>query len=312
VAHDGLRRPPVVGALRLRGVALIGDVGRCLTFVGLTTVIGAVAFYYGTLGRAAVGDTSALAGRAARLGAWAALVILIGSWLRVWAQYTSLVDPTMTAAESRGFFGAMVLHTQWGRMWIASVGLGLLAWVAFARRSWPTSLVIALALGVTPALAGHAMSDSSYPAVSIMADAIHVVAASAWLGTLFVIALTAILPRDSTPQTLLALVTAFSPIALASATTLAITGLYAAVIHLGSWSAVFASAYGRTLCVKLVLVAGVAAVGFYNWRYATPRCAAGDESAFRHSARAELVLGASVLLVTAILVATDLPMSMAT
>jgi putative copper export protein len=312
VADDRHRRPPRFRTLRLRGVALsggtvLGDIGRWLTFIGLTTVIGAVAFYYGTLSRAAVTDKDALALRAARLGALAALLILIGAVVRICDQYANLVDPTATAEESRAFFVAMTLHTQWGRIWSASVILAGLAWLAFTRNAWRVILVIAAALATTPSLAGHAMGDDAHKLLTIAADAIHVTAASCWLGTLFVFALVVILPRNAG---ILALVRAFSPVALISASTLALTGLWAAYVHVGTWSAVLGSSYGRTLCIKLVLVAAVASVGAYNWRWATPKLVAGHQHALRNSARAELLLGALVLLVTAILVATPLPMEM--
>jgi putative copper export protein len=285
----------------------VGDVGRWLTFVGLTTVIGAVAFFFGTLGRAEVSDKDVLAGRAARLGACASLVLLVGAALRAWDQYWSLVDPTSTLDEKWQFVGAMMLHTQWGRIWIASLVLALIAWVGFRKRAWHLMIVVALALAATPSLAGHAMGDKAHPIVTIAADWIHVTAASTWLGTLFVMALVVILPRHGG---MLPCVRAFSPTALVSASTLAVTGLWAAYVHIGSWSAVLGSSYGRTLCVKLLCVAAVAAVGGYNWRWATPKLVGGDGHALKNSARAELVLGALVLLVTAILVATPLPMEM--
>ena len=307
MADDRHRWASRVGTLRLRGVPLIGDAGRWLTFVGLTTVIGAVAFFFGTLSRAKVTDKDALARSAARLGAWAALLSLVGAALRAWDQYWSLVDPTATADEKLAFVGAMLLHTQWGRIWIASVVLSGAAWLAFTRNAWRPMLVVAAALSVTPSLAGHAMGDDSHRVITIAVDALHVAAASCWLGTLFVLALVVILPRK---YAVLPCIRAFSPVALTSASTLAITGLWAAYVHVGTWSAVLGSTYGRTLCIKLALVAAVAAVGAYNWRWATPKLVAGDEHALRNSARAELILGALVLLATAILVATPLPMEM--
>lgn len=270
-------------------------------------MIGAVAFYFGTLSRAGVTDKDTLALRAARLGAWAALLILVGAVIRGWDQYWSLVDPTATADEKWAFVGAMMLHTQWGRIWIASVVLAVLAWIAFKRNAWRVLVIIAAALAATPSLAGHAMGDKAHPILTIAADAIHVAAASCWLGTLFVLALVVVLPRNAG---MLKLVRAFSPIALTSASTLAVTGLWAAYVHIGSWSAVLGSTYGRTVCIKLLIVAAVASIGAYNWRWATPKLVAGDQNALRNSARAELILGALVLVVTAILVATPLPMEM--
>lgn len=312
MADDRDRRASGVREIRLRGVTLsggtlLGDIGRWLTFLGLTTVIGAVAFYYGTLGRAGVTDKDALALRAARLGAYASVLLLVGAGIRAWDQYWNLVDPTATASEQWQFVPAMMLHTQWGRIWIASVVLAIAAWIAFANRAWRVMIVIALALATTPSLAGHAMGDKAHPIVTLVADALHVTAASAWLGTLFVMALVVVLPRHGGT---LRCVRAFSPTALISASTLAITGLWAAYVHIGSWAAVLGSSYGRTLCVKLALVACVAAVGAYNWRWATPKLVAGHRHALENSARAELVFGVLVLLATAILVATPLPMEM--
>jgi putative copper export protein len=289
------------------GVTLIGVAGRWLTFTGLTTVIGAVAFFFGTLSRAEVPDKDGLARSAARLGAWAAVLLLVGSCLRAWDQYWTLIDPTATAEEKSAFVGAMLLHTQWGRIWMATALLSGVAWVAFTRNAWRTMVIVAIGLAVTPSLAGHAMGDEAHHVTTIALDALHVASASSWLGTLFVLALVVILPRK---DCMLPCVRAFSPVALVSATTLAVTGLWAAYVHVGTWSAVLGSTYGRTLCIKLALVAAVAAVGAYNWQWATPKLVAGDPHALRNSARAEVILGALVLLTTAILVATPLPMEM--
>jgi len=232
------------------------------------------------------------------------VLLLFGAQLREWYQYSSLVDPTSTAEEKHALLGGMLFHTQWGRIWIASTVLSAAAGIAFVRNAWRVILVIAAALAITPALAGHAMGDDAHRVVTIAADALHVASASTWLGTLFVFALVVILPRH---DAVLACVRAFSPVALISASTLAITGLWASYVHVGTWSAVLGSPYGRTLCIKRALAAAVAAVGAYNWRWATPKLVAGHQHALRNSARAELILGALVLLATAILVATPEP-----
>lgn len=250
------------------------------------------------------------------LGAWAATLLALGAGVRLWAQYTALSDPGQSADEARDLFGAMVLRTQWGRVWTLSVVLIVVAYFAFsrarlgARPAWLVAAASTIALALTPALSGHATGDSPSVPLTIVADMLHVLGAGAWLGTLFVLALTAIVPlrASAAPATdLAALVRAFSPIALLSATTLSLTGLYAAWIHLGSIGAVFSSRYGTVLLIKLAFVAGVAACGAYNWRLGTPRLVAGDEAALRHSARVELLIGALVLVATAILVGTPLP-----
>ncbi len=60
--------------------------------------------------------------------------------------------------------------------------------------------------------------------------------------------------------------------------------------------------------MKLAILGGVAALGAYNWRIATPRLrVSGDVQGIRRSALIELALAAALVAVTAVLVATPLP-----
>ncbi|HSH46764.1 MAG TPA: CopD family protein, partial [Longimicrobiales bacterium] len=105
-----------------------------------------------------------------------------------------------------------------------------------------------------------------------------------------------------------ALVNAFSPIALVFAGLVVLTGALSAWLHLGTPSALWTSGYGRVLLAKLGAVGLVAAAGAYNWRRARPRL--GDVPAARRltrSATLELAIGALVLVITAVLVATPPP-----
>ena len=104
------------------------------------------------------------------------------------------------------------------------------------------------------------------------------------------------------------LVTAFSPFALSCATLVAASGLALAWLHVGAVDALVASGYGRTLLVKLALVAVVAALGAWHWRRVRP--ALGEESSARRVRRTsavELLVAALALVVTAVLVATPPP-----
>ena len=62
------------------------------------------------------------------------------------------------------------------------------------------------------------------------------------------------------------------------------------------------------MSTRSLLLAGVAALGWYNWKRVLPALDAdGGSQRLRRSARAELGLGLVVLLVTAILVALPTP-----
>ncbi|HEU0300986.1 MAG TPA: CopD family protein, partial [Longimicrobium sp.] len=114
--------------------------------------------------------------------------------------------------------------------------------------------------------------------------------------------------RDGAGGAVAAMVRAFSPMALAGAAAVGLTGVVNIVFQLNALSDLWGTGYGRVLLLKLALLGGVAALGWYNWRRVLP--ALGGEPGtqrLRRSARAELGLGAAVLLVTAILVALPTP-----
>jgi len=105
-----------------------------------------------------------------------------------------------------------------------------------------------------------------------------------------------------------ALVHAFSPMALAFASVVALTGVISAWLQLGSVPALWATQYGRTLLVKIAALSGLIGTGAYNWLRVRP--ALGTEAATRRlqrSAGLELIVGSLVVCVTAVLVATETP-----
>ncbi|HYR10237.1 MAG TPA: copper resistance protein CopC [Longimicrobium sp.] len=179
---------------------------------------------------------------------------------------------------------------------------------------WLLAGLGALALASAPALSGHAAATPQLGALAILADALHVLAAGGWIGGLLVLVAAGVpaamrLEREERGPAVAALVNAFSPTALAFAGALTLTGLSAAWLHMGSIPALWESGYGRTLLVKLGVLSGVFATGAYNWLKVKP--ALGDElgaTRLCRSARVEIAIGALVLLVTAVLVATSPPM----
>ena len=73
-------------------------------------------------------------------------------------------------------------------------------------------------------------------------------------------------------------------------------------------SALWQSRYGRTLLLKLGAVLLMASAGAWNWRRAGPALGGGGSiQPMRRSVAAELLVGALVVLATAILVVTPPP-----
>ena len=187
---------------------------------------------------------------------------------------------------------------------------------AMARRpqiGWWIAGLGALALAFTPGMSGHAASTSRLAPLPVVMDAVHVLGAGGWLGSLLVVLIVGIplalrlAPGDRGPA-VAALVNAFSPAALWFAGAVVATGVFAAWLHLPEIPALWESAYGRMLLLKLGILSVLFGTGAYNWLRVKP--ALGDEAAagrLRRSAIVELVVGAMVLLVTAVLVATSPP-----
>jgi len=146
-------------------------------------------------------------------------------------------------------------------------------------------------------------------------NAVHIYAASTWLGTLLVLTLVGIrgVIRAGTPglsraELVYDLVNAFSPLALTAASVVAITGLTTAWMHLKRLSSLWTTSYGIALIVKLIFVVGVVTMGAWNWRRVRPSLGeSGSEEMIRRSATMELTFGALVLLATSVLVTLPSP-----
>lgn len=146
-------------------------------------------------------------------------------------------------------------------------------------------------------------------------NAVHILAASTWLGTLLVLTIVGIRgvlargPSGSPRATLVSdLVHSFSPLALTAASLVALTGLTTAWMHLKRISSLWTTSYGITLVIKLILVLIVVSLGAWNWRRVRPSLnEPGTEETIRRSATMELTFGALVLICTAVLVTLPSP-----
>lgn len=188
---------------------------------------------------------------------------------------------------------------------------------AGASAGWVLAATGAVILAFTPALSGHAASTPRFAPLPTLTDGLHVIGAGGWLGSLLVLLVVGIpvalrLSLRERGPAVAALVNAFSPTALLFAGTVVATGVFAAWLHLGTVPALWESRYGQVLLLKLAVLAVVFGTGAYNWLRVKP--ALGDEAAvepLRRSATLELIVGAVVLAVTAVLVATETPAGMA-
>jgi copper transport protein len=142
----------------------------------------------------------------------------------------------------------------------------------------------------------------------------HVIAGGMWLGTLTVIVIVGISAALKTPDAVrpgarvAEMINLFSPLALTCGGAIVLTGVGSSLMHLPSVHALWTTPYGVVLLLKLFFVALLLAAGAWNWRRMKPRLTGDNAIApMRSSASLELMLGISVLAVTAVLVALELP-----
>lgn len=208
-----------------------------------------------------------------------------------------------------------IARTPWGvGFFLAAASLIALAIALFRSRqaSWRAATLGVLGLALATALSGHAAASGPWTVVAVMSDTLHILAAGGWLGALLLVVVagvpaTAALAPLGRGLAVRGMVDVFSPMALAFAAVLAVTGVIAAVLRVGAWSALTGSDYGRLLLLKIGGLVLVLVAGAYNWLRVRPALDADRIGTLRRTTAAELALGFAVLVVTAWLVATPPP-----
>ncbi|MEV6811789.1 copper resistance protein CopC [Micromonospora sp. NPDC051296] len=162
-------------------------------------------------------------------------------------------------------------------------------------------LAVGVAGLVTWPVAGHPVA-SRVPPVSIVLTTVHIAGVTVWLGGL--LALTMFLLRGTHERVLARILPAWSRAATLAVAWLVTAGVIQAAIELGRPSALLGSTYGRLLCAKAALLAGVLAVAAWQRRLIRRQVAAGQPRRVARAAGVELAATAVVLALTAVLVQT--------
>lgn len=294
---------------------------RALLSACSVVLLGAVAFRVGVLPRYAGPDREALRDaletRLPMLLRAVGAVAVVATLARLAAQHAAVFGSDV--APSSATLSALLLRSQWGRIWWIAIACALavtgLAWRRRSREAaaWMGFAALTLTFAATQPWSGHPAA-AERPLLAIATQLLHVVGAGGWVGCLAVLTVVAIpaaaaLPAPSAADTRIAgLVRAFSPTALGFAALLAATGLLTAWRSLGGTLFAWDSPYARVLLFKLAVLLVVAGVGAHNWRRVLPSLGtASATAALRRSALLELATAAVVLAATAVLVATPMP-----
>ena len=251
-----------------------------LDFVGLTTLVGGLAFRCLIVQPALLSrqEFESFERHLRRVEAGSIVLVALTS-------AANLILRTLMM--SKGMLGDLVAalpvvlqQTHFGAVWIARISLiGLLgaAWLlrrrGASRLLWSTgvSLFGATFVALTTSLSGHA-ADWGDLTVPVLMDWLHLLAISTWAGGLFTLGFVlraSLVPPDKEKkvQGLAAIARRFSRMAACCAAGFLVAGLYNTWIQVTSLSPLFTTSYGRTLLMKLSLVLLVLMIAAINRYY---------------------------------------------
>ena len=254
--------------------------------------------------------------RARRLARSVLMLFVVTTVWRLSAQ-ADLVPSASTARMSAMM--SVVGGTGWGAGWLvgaagaAVVAVGLM-FVRSGPIGWFISGLGAVAIAFGEALTGHpAASKNAFLATAV--DATHVLGAGGWLGGLAALTLCGLAATrraESAGGTAMSqsLVRAYHRSAVLCVSVVLVTALAAAWMRLGAVSDLWTSPYGRTLALKIAFAVILLGFGWFHWRTVViPEWTDDTRFRFRRSVAFELVVGAGIIAVTAVLITTALPRS---
>jgi copper transport protein len=289
-----------------RSATLGLDVARFADFALLLLLAGGAGALLWALASAAASVRRRLAFVLAAAAAALAVVALAGIFFEGASAGGFTIGEAFRWSVFRG-----VLDTRFGKVWLAQaiaavalVALALLLRRPADRLAAVVTLGLAVGLLVTPGLAGHARTTGG---TALVADFVHLVAASAWTGGLVFLVLGLIWAAGDRWSLASRAVPRFSNIAVVSVAALIAAGVVNAYLQVGEWRGLWDTTYGLLLLAKIGLVLPLLLLGAYNNRYAVPRLRLGiasvaEQRRFLRTAGIEVGLMVAIVAVTAVLV----------
>ncbi len=205
----------------------------------------------------------------------------------------------------------LLFATRYGALWLIRFVLALVVMRfllnAKSRRDYGIALAGMLVILLTFSLNSHAAAEPQ-SFLPILADWLHLVSASFWVGGLvFFVGMLAALRGIAAPlrtRLTAALIPRFTRVALLSVGVLTLTGVYSAILRLGSWEALTGTLYGRLLILKSLLALPMILLGAINFLITTPnmkRAAALPEGNLTLVERFRLLVSTEVILAVILL-----------
>ena len=252
-------------------IARTAQIGASILLAGTFT------FELVTLGpsdRPANGDLHEVERRLLRLARWSLIVALLSAVLWFWLEVTNMSGLPLTRAFSTTAWQEVLFETEFGRVWRLRLGLIAVAFalvvLGFAQDRLRCTLTLALflvsvALLVSLAWISHAAAARVQP-LGLLGDALHLCAASVWIGGLLPLAIFLTRTRASLSlgERALPVLRRFSTLSLSCVGVLIMSGISNSWLLVGSIHALFTTRYGWLLLVKLAAFGVLVGLGARN------------------------------------------------
>ena len=187
---------------------------------------------------------------------------------------------------------------------VMTIGFGVVAalllvgWVFDRLELRVPALVVSVALLSGLSLSGHQGTEPNASWVSELADWLHLVAASIWVGG---VATLAFLVWPLAPALRRTAFVGFARIAVGLVAVMVLAGGYLALVRLPELSDLWETLYGQLLLMKVAVVALALVWGAVHHFVVRPRLEAGEDPDVHPSLVGEAIVAFSVLLAAAIL-----------
>jgi putative copper export protein len=291
---------------------------RWAELVALLTLVGTLIFSVFVVPGAKLPTTVALDARdrARRLAGSVLLLFVVTTLWRLSAQADLL--PSAPSSQVAAML-TVARDTGWGAGWLVGAAGALIAAVGliFARRTplgWFVAGTGVVAMAVSEGLTGHAAA-SKQVALAAAVDVSHVLGGGGWLGGLVAVTLCGLAATrrgETAGQAVLShqLIRSYHRSAVECVTIVLVTGVAGiglAWFRLGQPTVFWTSTYGRVLLLKIGFALVLLAFGWFHWRTVVVRDWTEDTSfRFKRSVAFELLVGAGIVGVTAVLLSTGL------
>ena len=202
--------------------------------------------------------------------------------------------------------------TRFGTAFVAmTLGFALVAallffaWLTERRELLWCAVLVGLGFASGLSLSGHSAADAGSSWLSVLADWVHLSAASVWLGGLVQLV---VCVWPAAPELRRLAFLRFSRLAAVLVALLVGAGVYLSVLRLPELSDLWSEGYGRVLLVKLALVTVALAWGGVHHFFVRPLLERGrTPGGLLRSLAAESAVGVAILLAAAVLVDSEPP-----